>query len=101
MQPFFARWVPPSERSFLPAVSVSGMFLGTPLTLLASGWLLDWFHWPELFYVFGALGCVWFMLWTLLSSSGPENHRCISEAERKLIIDSLQSEKSKRQVMNL
>ncbi len=43
--------------------------------------------WPSIFYVFGIIGVVWFVLWMILAAKSPENHRFISEKEREYIID--------------
>jgi hypothetical protein len=33
--------------------------------------------WPSIFYIFGAIGIVWFFLWMLLAAKSPEEHRFI------------------------
>lgn len=94
MQAFFSRWAPPSERSFLPAIAYAGSFIGTPLTFLFSGILIDsgfMDGWPSVFYVFGILCCAWFIAWALFASSDPETHRYISRGEQAYITKSIQA----------
>ena len=43
-----------------------------------------------MFYVHGVLSCVWCLLWLGLVTDTPQQHRFISEEERKLILDSQQ-----------
>jgi len=37
--------------------------------------------WPSVFYVFGMIGCVWFVCWCLLCYNSPSTHPLISTAE--------------------
>jgi ACS family sodium-dependent inorganic phosphate cotransporter-like MFS transporter 5 len=95
MQAFFARWAPPSERSKLPAISYAGCFVGTPFAFILSGILADsnfMGGWPSVFYVFGILGCIWFVFWVFLVSSSPEGHRYISTGEKTYILRALEAE---------
>jgi ACS family sodium-dependent inorganic phosphate cotransporter len=38
--------------------------------------------WPSVFYVFGSLGVLWFIAWTLLCYNDPQSHPFISDEER-------------------
>ncbi|KRX83044.1 Sialin, partial [Trichinella nativa] len=85
-QSLFAKWAPPSERR---------CFIGTLTAFIVSGFLADSSFlggWPSIFYVFGVLGIVWFILWTLFVTNGPEDHRFISNAEKNFIVNSLKVE---------
>ncbi|KAH7968456.1 hypothetical protein HPB52_008435 [Rhipicephalus sanguineus] len=86
-----ARWSPVQERSFLLAISTLGSVLGTTVTLPVSAVLCQYGFaggWPSVFYITGLLGCVWFIFWVLIASDMPEEHRFISEEEKKYIIES-------------
>jgi len=37
--------------------------------------------WPSVFYVYGMIGCVWFVCWCLLCYNSPSTHPLISTAE--------------------
>ena len=41
--------------------------------------------WPNVFYVFGALGMVWCVLWFWLAASSPAEHPTIEDEEREYI----------------
>ncbi|KRY29228.1 Sialin, partial [Trichinella spiralis] len=76
-------------------VFFSGCFIGTLTAFIVSGFLADSSFlggWPSIFYVFGVLGIVWFILWTLFVTNGPEDHRFISNAEKNFIVNSLKVE---------
>ncbi|KRY73799.1 Sialin, partial [Trichinella pseudospiralis] len=75
--------------------SILGCFIGTLTAFIVSGFLADSSFlggWPSIFYVFGILGIVWFILWTLFVTNGPEDHRFISNAEKNYIVNSLKVE---------
>lgn len=49
---------------------------------LVSGVLIEQTqHWSSVFYVFGGLGVLWFVVWTLLCYNDPESHPFISDEE--------------------
>ncbi|CAH1266855.1 SLC17A5 [Branchiostoma lanceolatum] len=70
----------------------SSAHLGTVFSLPISGLLCDRFGWPSVFYAFGALGCVWFVLWMLMVHNTPEEHPRISYVEREYIQGELRRE---------
>ena len=89
-----ARWSPPLERSKLATMSYSGAYVGTIVSMPLSGWLCDSkYGWPSVFYLCGALGVVWFVLWICLVHSDPRTHPRMSEAELQYITGSLASER--------
>jgi MFS family permease len=78
-----SKWAPGPEKSIMINLMNSGAYLGTAFAFPISGALLG-IHseamrvvdkdgqtkiedvstsWPLVFYFFGALGCVWFVLW--------------------------------------
>ncbi|XP_076445676.1 sialin-like [Babylonia areolata] len=84
----WAMWAPLYERSKLVAFALSGSQLGTVFAMPISGVLCE--HgfaggWPSVFYVFGALGCAWFVLWMLMVYDSPSQHPRISDSERRFI----------------
>jgi MFS transporter, ACS family, solute carrier family 17 (sodium-dependent inorganic phosphate cotransporter), other len=64
------RWVPPEKRSRAVAICISGLSLGTVVSLPLTGWLVRTRGWPSPFYVFGVVGLIWAALWFLRVSSG-------------------------------
>uniref|UniRef100_A0A8C9RUP2 Solute carrier family 17 member 5 n=1 Tax=Scleropages formosus TaxID=113540 RepID=A0A8C9RUP2_SCLFO len=71
-----------------------GAQLGTVVALPLSGQICFYLDWTYVFYVFGAVGLLWFLLWTLLVSDGPDSHRRISPQEKRYITCSLKNELS-------
>ncbi|XP_029106726.1 sialin-like isoform X4 [Scleropages formosus] len=92
MHAMWASWAPPLERSRLVTISYAGAQLGTVVALPLSGQICFYLDWTYVFYVFGAVGLLWFLLWTLLVSDGPDSHRRISPQEKRYITCSLKNE---------
>jgi ACS family sodium-dependent inorganic phosphate cotransporter len=79
----YGRWVLPSERSRAVAILISGIPLGTLFALTTTGWIVDRYGWPSVFYVFGVTGFVWTAIWFWQASDGPGNDKRVSAAERE------------------
>ncbi|XP_006638681.1 sialin [Lepisosteus oculatus] len=94
MHAMWSSWAPPLERSRLLTISYTGAQLGTVVSLPLSGLICFYMDWTYVFYIFGAVGVLWFILWTLLVSNTPETHRRISEKEKAYIMLSLRNELS-------
>lgn len=82
---FLGRWSPPTERSRLLAIVVSGATIGAPGGLMLSGVLVENFGWQSAFYSFGLLGLVWAVYWLMTSHETPESHPRISDEEKELL----------------
>ena len=54
--------------------------------------------WPSVFYFFGALGVVWFLLWTTFVYDNPDVHPLISQKELAYIQRSIGAQTSKHKV---
>jgi len=79
-----ARWSIPQYRSIVVCVIFFGLDAGIIVGMLLTGVLCD--HgfaggWPSAFYVFGTVGCVWFVAWFFLCYNSPYTHPRISKAE--------------------
>ncbi|XP_005811266.1 sialin [Xiphophorus maculatus] len=94
MYTMWASWAPPLERSRLLTISYIGAQLGTVVALPLSGEICFYMGWPYVFYLFGAVGLVWFVLWAFLVFDSPNSHPRISEQERLYITNSLKNELS-------
>lgn len=57
------RWVPPGARSRAVTLLTSSIHLGTVFALPVTGWLVHRYGWPLPFYLFGASGLVWAVVW--------------------------------------
>jgi MFS transporter, ACS family, solute carrier family 17 (sodium-dependent inorganic phosphate cotransporter), other len=82
----FGRWIPPVERSRSVALLLSGVPIGTVFALLTSGWIVTHYGWPSVFYIFGAAGAVWVLIWILCAHNNPADHPRMSTAERALLV---------------
>lgn len=94
MYTMWAAWAPPLERSRLLTISYIGAQLGTVISLPVSGEIIFYLDWTYVFYIFGAVGLVWFVLWAFLVFDSPNTHPRISEQERLYITSSLKNELS-------
>ncbi|XP_055943016.1 sialin-like [Argiope bruennichi] len=95
-----SNWSPKFERSRISSIIALGIPIGNIIGSPISGYLSssDLFGgWPSTFYLFGTIGCVWFLLWCILAFETPECHPRISKTEL-LYIQQNKSEKSKKDV---
>jgi sugar phosphate permease len=91
-----SRWMLPAERGFAQGVTHAGSRLGAALTpslvvmiMLAYGWRVPYF-------VFGAIGLVWAVIWFWYYRDTPAEHASVNAAERNLIETSLGGARSAR-----
>lgn len=89
MHAMWSSWAPPLERSKLLSISYAGAQFGTFVSLPLSGLICFYMNWIYVFYIFGALGVLWFIFWIFMVSDSPETHRRISQAEKEYILSSL------------
>jgi MFS transporter, ACS family, solute carrier family 17 (sodium-dependent inorganic phosphate cotransporter), other len=87
MNNMLSRWVPALERSRSLALVYSGMYTGSMLGLGASPGFIAHFGWPSVFYVFGSLGVIWWLVWTFAASSTPKDDPHISASERSFLME--------------
>jgi MFS transporter, ACS family, solute carrier family 17 (sodium-dependent inorganic phosphate cotransporter), other len=64
------RWVPVDKRSRAVTICISGLSLGTVVSLPLTGALVRDHGWAMPFYAFGALGFVWAAVWFVGVSTG-------------------------------
>lgn len=81
----WARWSPPLERSRMASIAFAGNYAGTVVAMPSSGMLAARYGWESVFYVFGAIGVVWFILWMVFVRAGPEMDRFCSKEECEYI----------------
>lgn len=84
MHAMLSKWAPPLERSKMVTSVYAGAQIGTVLAMPISGLLSD-YAWESVFYVFGALGLVWSVMWIFLTYDTPDTHPRIDPAERDYI----------------
>ncbi|XP_064597743.1 sialin-like [Liolophura sinensis] len=99
MYSMWSKWAPKLEMSFLIALSNAGGPIGTILSFPISGLLCEYGFgggWPSVFYIFGSIGCLWFVLWSLLAYNSPAVHPTISAEEKHYIQSSLGNTKHRQ-----
>lgn len=82
---FWITWAPPLERARLHGIAISGAFIGTVITMPLAGWVGQVFGWESIFYVFGVIVCVWYVVWLILIRATPDTDPFISEREKGYI----------------
>ncbi|XP_067000244.2 putative inorganic phosphate cotransporter isoform X2 [Anabrus simplex] len=82
-----AQWVPAQERGILGSFVFAGAQIGTVVGTALSGALLHYStgNWDVVFYLFGGLGVLWFIVWTLICYNDPSSHPFISDEEKKFL----------------
>ncbi|XP_066153396.1 putative inorganic phosphate cotransporter isoform X2 [Euwallacea fornicatus] len=84
------KWAPKEERSTLGNLVFTGIAFGTIIALPLTGIIsASWSGWPLSFHVFGGAGLVWCVLWIILGSNNPAEHKYMSIEERVYIESSL------------
>ncbi|GFR49337.1 hypothetical protein Agub_g11299 [Astrephomene gubernaculifera] len=89
MNALLAKWVPTGERGRSLALVYSGMFTGSVLGLAASPHILSSFGWPSVFYSFGSLGVIWYLIWQQQVASSPAEDPRVTPEERAFITSNL------------
>lgn len=84
-----SKWAPPNERSRIVTMASSGVYVGMVIAMSSCGVLTEKLGWESVFYVFGAIGCVWYVFWAWLVYGSPEKDTHISEEEKRYILESL------------
>ncbi len=83
----YSRWVPLTERSRAVGLANSGIPLGTVFALLATPVIVQSLGWPWAFYLFGAVGVLWYLVWHVKVTAHPADHPRISAEELATIED--------------
>ena len=83
-------WIPLKERGIVTGINFSGSRLGAAFALPAVAWLIESMGWRISFLVLGAIGFVWAVIWYLWFRDDPEQHKGISDEEKKYILSTRQ-----------
>ncbi|XP_076262845.1 sialin-like isoform X1 [Rhynchophorus ferrugineus] len=95
-----ANWVPLKERSKIGTLVYAGSQIGTVVGNSVSGALIAATNdWAIVFYFFGAIGIVWFILWTILCYPNPDAHPFISDKEKTYLAEHISNISSKEKVI--
>lgn len=77
-----------------------GAQVGNVISMALTGIILRHLCWRSVFYIYGALGLVWYLLWFIFVSDSPANHPFISEKEKKYLADAVVDVTDERYVSN-
>jgi ACS family sodium-dependent inorganic phosphate cotransporter len=86
----WARWAPPLERTRLATLAFSGSYAGTVVAMPLGAYLAESLGWSSIFYFFGSLSLIWFVIWWVVVAESPDEDTRISETELMYIKDSLE-----------
>jgi len=81
----FSKWVPLSERSRSVGLVNSGIPFGTVFALVVTPIIVQKMGWEWAFYLFGAVGVLWFLFWQLSVTARPQKHPAVSPSELAVI----------------
>lgn len=81
----FSRWLPVTERTRAIGLNASAIPLGTVFALLLTPVIVLTLGWEWAFYLFGAVGVIWYVLWQRLAATNPEEHPRVSPEELAVI----------------
>ncbi|BES97219.1 sodium:phosphate symporter activity [Nesidiocoris tenuis] len=84
-----AQWTAPQERTHLSAIVFAGVQIGSVVSSAGGGFILKNHSWPWVFYIFGAVGVIWYVLWCILCYKDPSSHPFISAAELEYLKESI------------
>ncbi|XP_012545589.1 putative inorganic phosphate cotransporter [Bombyx mori] len=80
-----SKWAPKAERARFGAIVFGGAQIGNIAGSYLSGLIMHEGSWENVFYMFGGLGFLWFLFWTVLCYSTPNTHPYISDEEKKFL----------------
>jgi len=78
-------WYPRHERGFVQGITHSASRLGAAIAPPIVVLIMTTLGWRSVFYICGAVGFVWSVLWYFAYRNLPEDHALVNEAELKHI----------------
>ncbi|EDV29236.1 uncharacterized protein TRIADDRAFT_18643 [Trichoplax adhaerens] len=81
----WSRWASPQEITRFSVAPAIGETIGSFMTIYFSGYVLYYFSWPTVFYICGATGIIWTMIWCMFFTNSPSIHTFISYDEAEYI----------------
>ncbi|KAH1025039.1 hypothetical protein HUJ05_009848 [Dendroctonus ponderosae] len=92
-QVILGQWAPAEERSRSIIAINTGSTIGSMLSSIIPGYLsTTWWGWPSSFYVIGAMGMLWCVLFLVFGRNSPASHPKITAEEKRYIQMSLNQE---------
>ncbi len=94
-------WVLPNERGTASSLWLAAMMLGTFIGAPLSSVIISKWGWQYVFYIFSAVGLILGVLALRFVKSKPDDHKTISDTERKLINDSISKHQESQLMANI
>lgn len=85
------RWFPNEEKSKAVALNASGIPIGTVFALLVTPIIVLELGWQWAFYLFGAVGLLWYVVWLRYVSDAPAAHPFITDEEKNFLQENAQT----------
>lgn len=77
-----AKWIPAKERSTVGSLVYTGAQIGTITgNLITAEAMALVGTWPFVYYFWGILSCVWYIVFLIFCTSEPADHPFITETE--------------------
>lgn len=80
-------WFPIKERGIINGINFSGSRLGAAFALPIVAWLITAAGWRMSFFILGAIGIAWAVVWFWWFRNTPEEHPSISDDEKNYVIN--------------
>lgn len=87
----YSKWVPIRERARSMALSSSGIPIGQVAALVVAPFIAITLGWEWIFYIFGAVGVVWYFFWHRLVARDPDSSPRLTDAEREEIATGIET----------
>ena len=85
----YGKWIPTAERARSMALTNSGIPIGQVAALVVAPLIAVWLGWEWIFYLFGAVGFVWYLFWYFVVAKDPASHKALTADERDEIAQGL------------
>ncbi|XP_058791427.1 putative inorganic phosphate cotransporter [Phymastichus coffea] len=82
-----SKWIPSNERTLATSFVFSGIRFGILISSVMSGLIMSnsGKSWPNIFYLFGGVGILWFVFWVFLCYNSPREHPLIKDEEERYL----------------
>ena len=81
----------------MATIAYAGNYVGTVVAMPISGVMAGSVGWESVFYLFGTIGCIWFVAWMFIIKPYPESDPWISDNELQYITRSLAAQYTRPQ----
>ncbi|CAG9860033.1 unnamed protein product [Phyllotreta striolata] len=90
----WANWAPPLEKTRLTSICLSGAYVGTVVAMPTSSLLASYFGWESIFYVFGGIAVLWYVIWLIVVRESPSQDPRIHPDELDYISNAIVATKT-------